>query len=217
MWQGVGPSGQGAAPMHMWLAPGVVLQRTHKRSTVLGVLYGTSPGYSTAAASAACSARRGTPRCDGTRRHTRRAEGCSTTLSCVSTPRVLEYSRVWSTPGERGATPHSQRWKRALTIRRRSTDEASRFLALTSATSAAAAATRSIAASCAHPIFGHEERFSPTAENALVFGCGYKTAPTGVRGGSLLGHHRAHYRATRGETFGHPVQFCFKTAGKRVL
>ena len=73
----------------------------------------------------------------------------------MSTPGVREYSRVRSTPGDRGATQNRQGCASAaahLTRRRRSTDEASRFFALTPATSAAPAAVRSIAASCTHRI-----------------------------------------------------------------
>jgi hypothetical protein len=38
-----------------------------------------------------------------------RTPACSTVLSCVSTPGVLEYSRVRSTQGDRGAPPHRRR------------------------------------------------------------------------------------------------------------
>ncbi len=48
----------------------------------------------------------------------------------------------------------AHRRPRTLTISRRSAVEASRFFAVTSATSVAEAASRLIAASCAHPIFG---------------------------------------------------------------
>ncbi len=84
---------------------------------------------------------------------------------CVSThgtPGGLEYSRVRSMPGvERRprADKEVHRRHRTLTIRRRSTVEASRFFAVTSTTSAAAAALRLIAASCAHPIFGRSAQF----------------------------------------------------------
>ena len=53
----------------------------------------------------------------------------------------------------------AHRRHRTLTHSRRSTVEASRFFAVTSDTSAAAAASRLIAASCAHPIFGRPVQF----------------------------------------------------------
>jgi hypothetical protein len=53
----------------------------------------------------------------------------------------------------------AHRRHRTLTHSRRSTVEASRFFAVTSKTSAAAAASRLIAASCARPIFGRSVQF----------------------------------------------------------
>jgi hypothetical protein len=64
----------------------------------------------------------------------------------------------------------AHRRHRTLTISRRSTAEASRFFAVTSAISAAEAASRLIAASCAHPIFGRSAQF---------FYCGGKRSKIG--------------------------------------
>ncbi len=102
----------------------------------------------------------------------------------------------------------AHRWHRTLTISRRSAVEASRFFAVTSATSAAAAASRWIAASCAHPIFGRSVQFSFTAGNALKLFSDTKRPQKGARaaGGSpatgtpvcTRGRHRPPRRAPRG-------------------
>jgi hypothetical protein len=85
-------------------------------------------------------------------------QGYSSTLANVALRGIERQPRA-----DKGA----HRRHRTLTHSRRSPVEASRFFAVTSVTSAAAAASRLIAASCAHPIFGHPVRFFITAGNAL--------------------------------------------------
>ncbi len=81
---------------------------------------------------------------------------------------------------------------RTLTLSRRSTGEASRFFAMTSATSAATAASRLIAASCAHPIFGFSAadflRLRETLSNRILTQKDPQKAPArrAVRSQSVL-------------------------------
>ncbi len=128
----------------------------------------------------------------------------------MSTPGVLEYCHVRSTPGDRGHSrtdKGAHRRHRTLTRRRRSTDEASRCCALTSATSAFPAALRSIAASCTHQFSVTQHRYFYDGKRPeITFGyekasvrsllCSQSVPPAGT-----TAHADAHSEGTRTSSF----------------